>query len=150
MSGPDQLVADRLTRLLDRGAIGLSGLCLVHCLAFPLVIASLPAMAHVLPQEAWVHPLILAAALPLAAAALWRGWRRHGDPRPVALGGGGLALLTLGLLVGHGSSAEIVLTVVGGVTLAAAHTLNWRLDHRRHDHRRRSRRPDHGRRLPGM
>ena len=126
MTHPDH--GYRTTRLLDRGAIGLSGLCLIHCLAFPVLIAFLPALASVLPQQWWVHSLILATAIPLAGLALWRGWRRHGDARPALLGGLGLGLMTLGVLVRETTVAETVLTVAGGLTVAAAHVLNWRLD----------------------
>ncbi len=117
------------TRLLDRSAIGLSGLCLVHCLAFPVVIALSPAMGSVLPRLWWVHPVILAAALPLAGIALWRGWRGHRDRRPGLLGALGLTLMVAGLASGEEAVLETVLTVVGGLTLASAHALNWRLDH---------------------
>ena len=120
---------NRLTRWLDRSAIGLSGLCLVHCLAFPVIIALLPAMAPILPQQPWVHPAILATALPLAGLALWRGWRRHHDLRPGLLGVVGLNLMGAGLAVGEGRSMETILTVIGGLLLATAHALNWRLDH---------------------
>ncbi|QYE37269.1 MerC domain-containing protein (plasmid) [Polymorphobacter sp. PAMC 29334] len=118
-----------LTRWLDHSAIGLSGLCLVHCLAFPVIIALLPAMAPILPQQPWVHPAILATALPLAVFALWRGWRRHRDVRPGLLGVLGLLLMGAGLAMGEGRLMETVLTVIGGLLLASAHALNWRLDH---------------------
>lgn len=118
-----------LTRWLDRSAIGLSGLCLVHCLAFPVIVALLPAMAPILPQQPWVHSAILATALPLAGFALWRGWRRHRDLRPGFLGVVGLYLMGAGLALGEGRLMETVLTVIGGLLLASAHALNWRLDH---------------------
>lgn len=135
---------DRLTRLLDRSAIGLSSLCLVHCLAFPVLIALLPALGSILPRQWWVHPAILATALPLAGWALHRGWRRHRDWRPVALGIAGLSLMVIGLLSGERGWGETVFTVIGGLTLAAGHVLNWRLDdHRVHPH---SECNEHGRR----
>lgn len=121
--------ADFWTRLLDRSAIGLSGLCLVHCLAFPVIVALLPAMASVLPRQPWVHAAILSAALPLAGIALWRGWSRHRDRRPGLFGALGLTLMGVGLATGDGGIVETVLTVIGGLMLAAAHALNWRLDH---------------------
>ena len=116
-----------LTRWLDRGAVGLSMLCLVHCLAFPVVVMALPAMGEVLPRQWWVHPVIFALAVPLAAIALVRGWSDHRDRRPVLLGGIGLTLLGLGLLAAEASAVEVLLTVTGGSVVAAAHLLNWRL-----------------------
>jgi hypothetical protein len=121
-----------VTRWLDRGAVGLSMLCLVHCLAFPVVIIALPALGEILPRQWWVHPVIFALAVPMATIALVRGWSDHHDRRPVLLGGLGLALLGLGLLAGEASATAVLLTVVGGLVVAAAHLLNWRLG--RHGH----------------
>lgn len=118
---------------LDRLAIWLSGLCLVHCLLFPVFIAVMPALAAVLPQQWWVHPAILAVALPLAATALVGGWRRYHRARPLILGAVGLAGLVAGVFVREGSTAETLLTVAGGLTLASAHVLNWQLGRHRHD-----------------
>lgn len=117
------------TGWLDRGAIGLSGLCLVHCLALPAIVALLPAARAMVPRESWVHPVILAAALPLAGVALWRGWRRHRDRRPALLGALGLTLMITGLASSESGIMETILTVIGGLTLASAHALNWRIDH---------------------
>lgn len=126
------------TRLLDRGAIALSALCLVHCLALPAALAAAPALAAALPEQPWVHPAILATAAPLAAIALWRGWRRHGQRLPGLLGAIGVALLAAGVVAGNGltegGTAETVLTVLGGLTLAAAHLRNWRGSHAGHGH----------------
>lgn len=120
----------RMTRWLDRGAVGLSLLCLVHCLALPLVIMALPAVGALVPPRWWVHPAIFALAVPMAAIALIRGWRDHRDPRPIILGGLGLALLGLGLFAAEASAGDVVLTVLGGSVIAFAHLLNWRLgDH---------------------
>lgn len=123
---------DTLTRWLDRGAVGLSLLCLVHCLAFPVVIMALPAMAEVLPRAWWVHPAIFGLAIPLASVALVRGWAGHRDRRPLRLGALGLALLGVGLLAAEASATEMVLTVVGGLIVAAAHLLNGHLGLHRH------------------
>jgi hypothetical protein len=117
--------------LLDGGAIALSALCLAHCLALPLVFAAAPSLAALFPDQAWVHPLILGLAAPLATVALWRGWSRHGDRRPAVLGVIGIALLGGGVVAGD-DGLGTVLTVLGGLTLAAAHLHNWRAGHRRH------------------
>ena len=116
-----------LTGWLDRGAIGLSMLCLIHCLALPVVVMALPAVGEVLPRQWWVHPVIFALAAPIAAVALVRGWHGHRDRRPVVFGAIGLTFLGVGLLADEASAREIALTVIGGATIAAAHLLNWRL-----------------------
>ena len=121
----------RATHWLDQGALGVSLLCLVHCLALPLLIVALPVLGTLVPPQWWVHPLIFAVAAPLATVALVRGWRDHRDRRPGLLGAVGLMLLGLGLLGAVTDAAEVGLTVAGGVVLGAAHLLNWRLSARR-------------------
>jgi hypothetical protein len=107
--------------LLDRIAIGLSGLCLLHCMA-GFVLLSLFALSG-----GWldhrVHVVGLALAMPLAAVALWRGWRRHGRLSIGALGAFGLSIMGLSLLVSHGQSGEMLVSMAGVSLLALAH---WR------------------------
>lgn len=57
--------------LLDAGAVALSSLCLLHCLALPLLAAALPLFGTWAEAE-WVHLLFVAIALPLTGYALWR------------------------------------------------------------------------------
>lgn len=124
--------ASGMTRWLDQGAIGLSALCLVHCLALPLVVLALPVAGEILPRQWWAHPAIFLLAVPLAAVALMRGWQQHRDRRPMIIGGVGLALLGVGLLGAEGSAVEIVFTVLGGTVVGTAHLLNRRLGQHRH------------------
>lgn len=116
-------------RLLDASAVGLSGLCLAHCLAVPAAAAFLPVLGTWAEAE-WVHLAFLAAAAPISIAALARsgGWRA---PSVLGLALIGIGLLASGALFAPGEGAELAMTVAGGLALAAAHTLNWRrLAHR--------------------
>lgn len=115
-------------RALDVAAIGLSGLCLAHCLALPVAAAFLPLLGAWSEAE-WVHLAFLAAAIPVSVTALVRsgGWRKA----PVAsLAIAGLGFLTVGALGWPTEAWETGLTVLGGLMLATAHLLNWRLHHR--------------------
>jgi len=117
---------------LDRMGIVISSICLVHCLALPLLIALLPVVASALPADGWVHPLLIGLALPVTGLALWRGYRRHRRIVPTSLGIAGLGLIALALAAeGWG---EALLTVGGGVLVSLAHILNWR-SHSPHHHR---------------
>jgi hypothetical protein len=110
--------------LLDRIAIGLSGVCLLHCMA-SFVLLSLFALSG-----GWldhrVHVIGLALAMPLAAVALWRGWRRHGRLGIGALGASGLSVMGLSLMVSHGQSGEMLVSMLGVSLLALAHWRNLR------------------------
>ena len=111
--------------LLDASAVSLSGLCLAHCLALPLVAASSPLLATWAEAE-WVHTAAVAVAAPLSALALWR----RGQSGPILiLSLIGLALLALGAAHWPSHSLETPITVCGSLFLAGAHLLNWRRRH---------------------
>lgn len=108
-------------RIGDLAAIGLSGLCLVHCLALPIVAAILP-LAGVWAEAPWVHWAFAFAAAPIS---LWALTRRPALA-PLALGLSGLALLFAGAAEFPSHDSETIVTVTGGLMLSLAHILNWR------------------------
>ena len=115
-----------LTTLFDVSAIGLSALCLVHCLLLPVVAALLPVLAAAGEAE-WMHLLFVVLAVPLATAALWRAHGLRPLPGPLlALAGTGITGLLAGALGWPSEALETPLTVAGGVLLASAHVWNWR------------------------
>lgn len=117
---------DRLqgTGTLDRWAIGLSGLCLAHCVASVFLLTMLASAGGMLFHPA-VHEVGLALAIALGLFALIRGAREHGYTLPAAVGGLGLGVMTGALAVPHGS-AETVYTMLGVAILALGHDLNRR------------------------
>jgi hypothetical protein len=113
-------------RVFDLSAIGLSGLCLVHCLALPLLAAALPIFGAWARAE-WVHGVFVAIAAPLSAGALWLNSR--GEPRPRGLyvaAVAGLGLLALGAVGWPRPALETPITVAGSAALVSAHVWNWR------------------------
>lgn len=128
-----RLTAPRLTSLGDGMAIGLSSLCLIHCLALPLAAGLLP-LAGAWAEAEWVHWLFAAIATPVSLWTLARPADR--SPTILALAGLGLSLLFLGAAGWPTHEAETPMTVTGGLLLATAHVLNWR--------RRQPCRADHG------
>lgn len=107
-------------RLGDLAAIGLSGLCMVHCLALPLAAALLP-MAGVWAEAEWVHWAFAITATPISLWTLTRGPRRS----PLVLAVAGLAMLFSGAAGFPSHALETPITIVGSLILAAAHALNW-------------------------
>lgn len=108
---------------LDWAAIGASGLCLVHCLALPLLIASLPALGDLAGSR--THWILLAFALPVS---LWVLARDRGPAAfaPFVIGVAGLSLMTLGVALFEGHPEETESTIAGVLLVAAAHVLRWR------------------------
>jgi hypothetical protein len=107
---------------LDRIAMGLSGLCLVHCVA-TAVLLSLVASAGGLLGKPIVHEVGLALAMTIGAIALGRGVREHGFILPAGVGLTGLALMGYALTLQE-STFEPVFTTAGVMILALGHRLN--------------------------
>lgn len=117
--------------LLDAGALALSSLCLLHCLALPLLAAALPLFGAWAEAE-WVHLLFVAVALPITAVALWRAHQQQHLPTGAwAAATLGLGLLLAGALGWPSHEVETPLTVAGSLMLAATHVWNARRRHRR-------------------
>ena len=79
---------------LDRAAMWLSGLCLVHCLALPLAVLLTPTMSHWLEAtETTTHWILFGIAIPISVIALVQGYRRLRSVKTLLLGGIGLLLM---------------------------------------------------------
>lgn len=106
-------------------AVGLSGLCLAHCVLTIVLVSTLSVAGTVLTDPS-VHELGLTVAVALAAVALGQGFAAHRAVRPALVGIGGLMLMAAGLVVPHGL-LEVVATIAGVLVLAGAHLMNARL-----------------------
>jgi hypothetical protein len=109
---------------LDRVAIGLSSLCLVHCVATVALAATFASAGALLGRPVW-HEIGFALAILVGAFALGRGYAAHRDLRPLAIGGVGLALMGAGILLPD-AWPEVGCTMAGVALLAVAHRLNIR------------------------
>lgn len=113
-----------LTGTLDRLAIGLSALCLVHCVATVFLLTLLASAGGMLVHPV-VHEIGLGVAIALGSFALVRGASEHGYTLPAAVGGLGLGVMLGALSVPHGAE-ETVYTMLGVAILALGHDLNRR------------------------
>jgi len=107
---------------LDRIAMGLSGLCLVHCVATAVLLGLVSAAGGILGSP-WIHEFGLTLAMILGAIALARGFLDHGFIMPSAIGALGLSIMAVALTMPHDGS-EALCTVVGVMILALGHRLN--------------------------
>ncbi len=110
---------------LDRLGVLVSGLCALHCIAGLLLVAGLGIGGQVLLDPA-IHRFGLILAIMVGAVTLGLGILKHGDLRPLQLGGAGLGLMMGAFIFGHGP-AEAGLTIVGVSLLGWAHIHNLRL-----------------------
>jgi hypothetical protein len=110
------------THRLDRIAMGLSGLCLVHCLATAVLLGLLASAGGFLGQPI-IHEVGLVLAMIIGAVALGRGVSEHGFVLPAAVGALGLGVMAVALSLPEGGY-EPIYTVAGVMILALGHRLN--------------------------
>jgi hypothetical protein len=107
---------------LDRVAMALSGICVVHCVLTAVLLALVSAAGGILGSPI-VHEVGLSLAMILGAIALGRGLREHGFLLPSLVGAVGLAVMGYALTLREGHF-EPVYTVAGVMILALGHRLN--------------------------
>lgn len=111
------------THRLDKLAIGLSGLCLVHCLGTTVVLAILASAGGMLGAPI-IHEVGLSLAMLLGGLSLGKGIFDHGYTMPSAVGGLGLGVMAGALTMPH-DGTEALYTVIGVTILALGHRLNF-------------------------
>jgi uncharacterized membrane protein YfcA len=104
-------------------AIGLSGLCLVHCVASAVLVMVLASAGGLLDPR--IHEVGLVFAMLLGAVGLGRGVFEHGFMLPAAIGALGLGTMAGALTLQHGPE-EVFYSVFGVLILALGHDLNRR------------------------
>lgn len=125
------------SRHFDQIAIALSAICIVHCLAVPVLVAVLPVVALSVGEDQHFHALMLWLVIPTSVAGLGMGFRVHRQAGIVALGAAGVVVLVLAAIYGHETwhpDLEIVVSVCGSLLLGGAHWMNFRAVRRCHLH----------------
>lgn len=109
----------------DQLAMGLSGLCLVHCLATTIFVASIASVGGVFLDNHLFHEIGLVIAIGFALITLVSGVLSHGYMMPFAVGSFGLGIMAGALSRPHDGS-EILATMIGVAIVALGHDLNQR------------------------
>jgi prepilin signal peptidase PulO-like enzyme (type II secretory pathway) len=125
------------SRYIDQIAIALSAVCIVHCLAVPVLVAMLPIAALTFGSNGHFHELMLWVVVPTSLAGLFFGVRVHKRKEIVVVGTLGMLLIAIAALVGHDSWSrwlEISVGIVGSLVLALAHWNNFKAVRRCHHH----------------
>ena len=116
-------------RLGDKIAIALSSLCVIHCLATPLILIILPSLgALIADSHELFHQVILFFVLPIGVLALLAGYRHHHNRTILLIGLAGLGLLLIAAFFGHdyfGETGETALTIFASLIIATAHVRNF-------------------------
>jgi len=110
---------------VDFYAAGLSFLCLLHCLALPLLTSLLPVAGH-LSENELIHQALVLLAAPATIWAIWSSAPSAATTWPfIVVAVIGLALLLIAGFVHAAAAYETWLTVVGAACLASAHIWRW-------------------------
>ncbi|MEM0928356.1 MAG: MerC domain-containing protein [Pseudomonadota bacterium] len=108
----------------DGPAVVLSSLCILHCLALPVLASLVPTLGVWFDHE-WIHRGLVLLAIPFTATALLQGGL-SGRALGFAIGAtAGLALLLAAAFVESLHDSEALLTVIGALILASAHIWRW-------------------------
>ncbi len=110
---------------LDRLAIGLSGLCLAHCILSAVIVTVLASAGGFLLHPA-IHEIGLMLAMALGALALGRGVLQHGYAMPVWVGSLGLGVMAGAMTLPHEGGYETIYSILGVMIVALGHDLNRR------------------------
>ena len=109
---------------VDRLAIGLSGLCFVHCIASAVAVAVL-ASAGTFLLDPIFHEVGMTIAFVLGVLGLGRGILTHGFMLPASVGGLGLGVMAGSLYLGHENGGTLY-SIIGVLIVALGHDLNRR------------------------
>lgn len=114
----------RVAGRLDLYAAALSTLCLIHCLALPLLATLLP-LAGQLSETPLVHRALVLLAAPVTLWIVWQSLPMQGASVFIIAALSGLALLLLAAFSGTVAAFEQPITVAGALLLGAAHLWRW-------------------------
>ncbi len=122
---------DQFQRAGDRVGMWASLLCAVHCALLPLALAVLPTLGLSVWGRVDVDQAFVVFATVLGVASLGLGYRRHRAFAAWLLLAAGLALVWANAFTSlHDHSLwHALMMVAGGLLIAAAHLVNYRLSH---------------------
>lgn len=115
----------------DRLGIGISGLCAIHCLFFPVAIALLPLWPASQSIHDWTHPILFILIVPTVFFAL-KGKEIFSTIGKYLISG----LLVVGFAwmlhdwIGNWGEASV--TLAGSALLVRGHWLNYQFHKRKH------------------
>ena len=120
-------------KVSDKVSIGISALCLLHCLLFPSLMVVLSSFISVSLNSELIHYMLLFFVVPVSSFALIVGLNNHKNSFIFFIGLSGLAILVSALFIElpiKTISGEILLTIIGSLLITFSHYKNYKLcDH---------------------
>ena len=115
---------------LDKLAIFLSGVCILHCLLAPILLTLMPILSiNAFVEDIIFHQMILWVIIPSSLFALTIGCKNHKQLNILISGVIGILALIFIASFGHdflGENLERWATSIAGIILAYSHYANYR------------------------
>lgn len=108
----------------DAVAVGLSFLCVIHCLAFPMLAVSLP-LFGILSESEWIHKMVVTIAIPVSILSFFLTNCKSTRLVFVCFATTGFCFLIAGAFFESLERYETLLTVFGAVLIGSAHVYRW-------------------------
>lgn len=101
-------------------------LCALHCAALPLILAVTATTGSSFIENSGIEVLVIATSVIIAGAAVFKGYLKHKQTKPLYFIAIGFILLIAGHAF-HSLVLEVILISIGAVFIASAHVTNWKL-----------------------
>lgn len=127
----------KILALWDAAGMSASMLCALHCAALPIVltVSSFSSLAWL--DTPWMELSILGMTLIIASYSLTRAYfKHHHILKAIIIVAIGFGDILISRFLPHGTISHL-LTAIGGIIIAYAHWVNWKLTqkcHSCHDH----------------
>ena len=120
-----------MKRIWDKLGICASGLCLVHCIATPVILILFPTIKVAFIGHEQFHQIFGVIVVSSVMAAVYPQCHRHGHKDIIAFAMVGVTFILAGIFLGHdlGQPYEHLLTITGSLFLITAHLKNMRIRH---------------------
>jgi hypothetical protein len=111
------------TENLDHLGIVASLACAIHCAALPFIITALPLLGLEFLANKWVEIFMICLSIFVGVYSLKHTYKKHKSVFPVVVLIIGFALIACGHFAFE--NLEAILVPLGGISIAAAHIINW-------------------------
>jgi len=118
--------SETLTSKLDRIGMTASTFCAIHCAVVPFIISVLPLWGLGFLAEEWMEISMIGLSLAIGSWSLGLSWMKHRRAAALLIFVCGFFFIAVGHLFGHGSTEHLLLPM-GGLAIALAHYINWKL-----------------------
>lgn len=113
---------------LDFLGFSASFLCAIHCALLPVLLTFSAMSGLEFLEDPYIEYGMIGLSAVLASISLITSYRKnHGNALPLIVVTVGFSFIVLSRFGGESEVFEAVLMTIGGLSIATAHVLNWRL-----------------------